>query len=67
VNGECVAFQWLGQPVTSCDDCGKPAWEHDYYRDAPWQDNLIGTWLADGLISRQRAAALLVVEARRER
>ncbi len=64
MSGECVAFQWIGQPITSCDGCGKPAWEHDYYRGSPWQDYLIATWLADGFISRQRAAALLVVEER---
>jgi hypothetical protein len=26
---ECRGFRWIGQPFTSCDDCGKPAWEHD--------------------------------------
>lgn len=24
----CEAFHWIGQPMTSCDRCGKPAWEH---------------------------------------
>lgn len=22
-------FHWIGQPMTSCDKCGLPAWEHD--------------------------------------
>lgn len=26
---QCVGFQWIGQPMTSCDDCGRPAWDHD--------------------------------------
>jgi hypothetical protein len=26
---ECRGFRWLGQPFTSCDHCGRPAWEHD--------------------------------------
>jgi hypothetical protein len=25
----CRWFKWIGQPLMSCDDCGKPAWEHD--------------------------------------
>lgn len=25
----CPGFQWIGQPFTSCDGCGKPAWEHE--------------------------------------
>lgn len=24
----CEGFQWIGQPFTSCDRCGQPAWEH---------------------------------------
>ncbi len=36
-------FVWLGQPFTSCDRCGQPAWEHtgidvpdpDLFSDAP--------------------------------
>jgi len=22
-------FHWIGQPATSCDECGLPAWEHE--------------------------------------
>jgi hypothetical protein len=29
VAGEpCEGFRWIGQPITSCDRCGRPAWEH---------------------------------------
>jgi len=21
-------FMWMGQPFSSCDECGRPAWEH---------------------------------------
>jgi hypothetical protein len=24
----CVWFAWIGQPFSSCDRCGRPAWEH---------------------------------------
>lgn len=24
----CEGFRYLGQPITSCDRCGRPAWEH---------------------------------------
>jgi hypothetical protein len=30
-NGEkCFAFEWIGQPLTSCDNCGQPYWEHTH-------------------------------------
>lgn len=22
-------FAWLGQPLTSCEECGKPLWDHE--------------------------------------
>ncbi len=25
----CRGFRWIGQPLTSCDGCGRPAWEHE--------------------------------------
>lgn len=25
----CGGFVWIGQPMTSCDRCGQPAWEHE--------------------------------------
>jgi hypothetical protein len=24
----CYGFRWAGQSFTSCDGCGRPAWEH---------------------------------------
>jgi len=24
----CDGFRWIGQPLTGCDGCGRPAWEH---------------------------------------
>jgi hypothetical protein len=27
---ECFAFQWIGQPLSSCDNCGHPFWEHTH-------------------------------------
>lgn len=26
----CWGFRWIGQPLTSCDNCGKPYWEHTH-------------------------------------
>lgn len=26
----CPAFQWIGQSWASCDNCGKPFWEHTH-------------------------------------
>jgi hypothetical protein len=25
---QCEWFHWIGQPFYSCDQCGRPAWEH---------------------------------------
>lgn len=30
----CRIFQWIGQPFSSCADCGRPYWEHLY--DPPY-------------------------------
>jgi hypothetical protein len=51
--------------MTSCDGCGRPAWEHDR-RDAlrnrlPWQSSVIAFWLDSELIDRRRAAELLMM------
>lgn len=27
----CYGFQWIGQPFSSCDNCGHPQWEHSHY------------------------------------
>ena len=29
VTGACRGFCWVGQSFSSCDDCGRPAWEHE--------------------------------------
>lgn len=37
----CGGFVWIGQPFTSCDRCGQPAWEHqglDQPPDDPFSD-----------------------------
>lgn len=26
----CEVFAWIGQTFASCDNCGKPYWEHPY-------------------------------------
>jgi hypothetical protein len=26
---ECRGFAWIGQHFTSCDECGRPIWEHE--------------------------------------
>ena len=26
----CDTFRWVGQPPTSCDNCGEPYWHHQY-------------------------------------
>lgn len=28
---ECRGFHWIGQAWTSCDNCGRPVWEHEGY------------------------------------
>jgi hypothetical protein len=25
---KCQAFHWIGQSMRSCDNCGRPTWEH---------------------------------------
>lgn len=32
---ECDTFRWIGQPLTSCDECSRPYWEHSYTWGAP--------------------------------
>lgn len=26
----CPAFRWIGQPLSSCDRCGRPYWFHSH-------------------------------------
>ncbi len=35
----CYGFQWIGQPFSSCDNCGHPYWKHSH--------QVVGTY-ADG-------------------
>lgn len=30
-NPVCVVFAWIGQPWTSCENCGRPLHEHLYH------------------------------------
>jgi hypothetical protein len=30
MSGKCYGFMWVGQPFTSCDNCGQPYWEHTH-------------------------------------
>lgn len=30
MRAKCYGFQWVGQPFSSCDNCGKPYWEHSH-------------------------------------
>lgn len=29
-DGVCPAFRWIGQPFSSCEQCGQPFWEHTH-------------------------------------
>jgi len=74
----CEAFRWVGQPMNHCDDCGHPAWEHQYDRALPenagpfgeewecrpWPPDLIAQWRAQGLVGIDRAGWLLSLEAK---
>lgn len=55
----CFGFQWIGQPFSSCDNCGHPYWEHTHTEQGQRRD---GTRLPLGrsfrrLISKEEAAA----------
>jgi hypothetical protein len=72
---QCNSFQWIGQPITSCDGCGKPAWDHDYREvavvdsvrvDAPWAYWVVGDWLQHGVINQKRAVFLVELKVRSE-
>lgn len=26
----CAGFRWIGQPFSSCEECGQPYWEHTH-------------------------------------
>ncbi len=72
MNAECEAFAWIGQPITSCDDCGRPAWDHagrsksgggpfDAGVVEPWPARTIASWIHLGWIAESRACELLSV------
>jgi hypothetical protein len=27
---KCFGFEWIGQPFSSCDNCGNPYWVHSH-------------------------------------
>jgi hypothetical protein len=41
-------FHWIGQPFTSCDQCGWPAWDHPGLavpeRDVPFGGMKLRVW-----------------------
>lgn len=59
----CNSFKWIGQPLESCDDCGQPAWLHDYEehrgKSTPWSTKMIAAWMGSGVIDRDRAIEML--------
>ena len=70
----CNVFHWIGQPFTSCDECGRPAWEHDYTHGqqeqvfgplvkTPWSEILISAWSDNGRITQERAIELRAVKS----
>lgn len=70
---QCVGFAWIGQAVTSCDRCGRPAWDHDYMEHPgapftnepstfePWPGRIIRAWLHHGYIGQARSLYLHAV------
>lgn len=54
---KCRWFVWVGQPWTSCEVCGRPAWDHDgeAVPDGQPFTRLIGKPWRDGEADRMRA------------
>lgn len=44
----CETFRWVGQPFTSCDECGLPYWEHTHEH----QVNREAKLFADDMLTR---------------
>lgn len=70
----CEWFHWIGQPFYSCDQCGRPAWEHRGRLAPP--ESLFGDepergveWTDDEreACRRKWEPAMLADQARRER
>lgn len=38
----CFVFRWIGQPWTSCDECGRPFWEHSHEEKADMKGGPFG-------------------------
>lgn len=71
----CKGFVWIGQPITSCDNCGRPAWDHDHLQTLdraagpfspkwvykPWAAELVEDWHATGRIIPERYEHLLAL------
>ncbi|MFE6966898.1 hypothetical protein ACFVAJ_17440 [Agromyces sp. NPDC057679] len=50
----CEAFAWVGQPLTHCDDCGRPYWEHTHERGVGQQAGDIIPITAELAAARRR-------------
>ena len=65
----CPGFRYIGQPITSCDGCGGPIWDHDFdivseevfgkwWRQKAWPESTIANWLENGRVTPERAEYL---------
>lgn len=53
----CPAFEWVGQALISCDECGKPWWDHSHEaRNSPTYGVFAGRTLRV-IIPRAKAVA----------
>lgn len=41
----CEGFAWVGQSFASCDECGRPYWEHSHDRRSGGSDGPFGLGL----------------------
>lgn len=54
----CEAFAWLGQPLSSCDRCGKPYWWHSHDENPDREGGpFAGRWKRT-IISTERATEM---------
>jgi hypothetical protein len=72
--GVCKGFWYIGQPITSCERCGFPVWDHDYdsrfdnpfgspddERFVPWPEDTIEAWYRSRWINDARRQELLAI------
>lgn len=59
LDGVCPAFQWIGQPFTSCDNCGQPYWNHTHEEHAADGSNWITARVRRTIITEDQRAACL--------